>query len=62
MQCIMTHPSSASEERCELPPYIQNKADTSIVLCKFHLMEKIVKHAHANKLTPADAVADLNMS
>jgi hypothetical protein len=59
MQCIMTNPSSASEERCEYPPYIQNQLDKREVLCKFHAMEKVVKHAHEKKSTPADAAADL---
>lgn len=62
MQCIMTNPSSASEERCKYPPYIQNQLDKREVLCKFHAMEKVVKTAHATKKSVKETVADLNIS
>jgi hypothetical protein len=63
MQCIKTVPSSKTkEEQCTYPPYVQSQTDKREVLCRFHLMDKVVRHAHEKKQTVEQTVADLNIS
>ena len=62
MQCVKQHVSSGSEERCDMPPYIQNQLEKREVLCRHHLMEKVVKSAHATKLSVEETVANLNIT
>lgn len=63
MQCIKTVPSSKTkEEQCTYPPYIQNQLEPREVLCRFHLMDKVVRQSHEKKQTVAETVAALNIS